>query len=382
MRYSRRSFLGSAIAGGATLMSALQARGMEASWSGTDLLAARSRHFDTNGVIRLNSNENPYGPPSDAVDAIMGAFGEANRYPRASDEALRAAIAKRHGVKEANVLIGAGSGETLRLATEFCTSPTRHLVSAAPTFENPTTNATRLERPVKAPRVDAQLGLDLDAMLAAAPGAGLVFLCNPNNPTGTVYSLGDVLEFIKGVNRRAPQATILVDEAYFEYVDHPGYGTAIPTALANPSVIVSRTFSKVFGLAGLRVGYAIAHAETIRKLEPWRLANGIAQLSAAAAIACCDLPEHVKRQQALNRETREFTLRQLRATGYTVLPSHTNFVLVDVKRDANAFQKTCLEQGVAIGRPFPPLDTHARISIGTMEEMKKALPIVAGLLKV
>jgi histidinol-phosphate aminotransferase len=353
---------------------------MEASWSGTDLLANR-RGFDANGVIRLNSNENPYGPPADAVDAIMQAFGEANRYPAASDQALRAAIARRHGVKEENILIGAGSGETLRLATEFYTSPTRHLVSAAPTFENPTTNATRLQRTIKAPRVDSQLRLDLDAMLAAAPGAGLVFLCNPNNPTGTVYSLGDVLEFIKGINRRAPQAAILVDEAYYEYVDHPGYGTAIPTALQNPSVIVSRTFSKVFGLAGMRVGYAIGHADTIRKLEPWRLANGVSQLASAAAIACCELPEHVTRQQQLNRDARDFTLKQLKATGHTVFPSHTNFVLVDVKRDAKALQKTLLERGVAIGRPFPPLDTHARISIGTMDEMKKALPVIVEALK-
>jgi histidinol-phosphate aminotransferase len=201
-------------------------------------------------------------------------------------------------------------------------------------------------------------------MEAASIGAGLVFVCNPNNPTGTVHSLSDVLALVERVNRRAPQAHILIDEAYFEYVDLPGYGTAIPAALANKSIIVSRTFSKVFGLAGMRVGYAIAHADTIKRLEPWRLANGISQLSASAAVASCELEEHVKRQQQLNHEARAYTLQAVNGAGFKALPSHTNFILVDVRRDAAAFQKACLARNVAIGRPFPPLDRHARVSIG------------------
>ncbi|MGQ0650100.1 MAG: pyridoxal phosphate-dependent aminotransferase [Gemmatimonadaceae bacterium] len=382
MHYSRRSFLGTAIAGGATLIPALQARGMEAgSWSGAADLTSRPGAFDVNGVIRLSSNENPYGPAASAIDALMQSFGVANRYPQASDALLRTAIAKRHGVKDECVLVGAGSAETLRLLTEFCTSSAQHLVTASPTFEQPAVNAARLGRPIKAPKVDSQLRLDLDAMEAASAGAGLVFLCNPNNPTGTVYPLSDVLSFIGRVNQRAPQAYILVDEAYFEYVDLPGYGTAIPAAMENKSIVVSRTFSKVFGLAGARVGYAIAHADTIKKLEPWRLNNGVSSLSAAAAIASCELEDHVKRQQALNREVRNFTLKTVNAAGFTAAPTHTNFIMVDIRRDATAFQKKCLERGVSIGRPFPPLDRYSRISIGTMDEMKKALPIVLEVLR-
>lgn len=382
MPQSRRSFLGTAIIGGATMIPVLQARGMEASWAGNDPLAkAIAGGFDVNGVIRLNSNENPYGPASNAIDALMQSFGMANRYPRDSDAALRSAIAKRHGVKAENVLIGAGSGETLRIATEAFTSGTAHLVAAAPTFENPITAATRLQRPIKAPRVDSQYRLDLDAMAAAAPGAGLVFVCNPNNPTGTVYPLSDVLALVDKVNRAAPTARLLIDEAYFEYCDLPGYDTAIPAALANKSIIVSRTFSKIFGLAGMRAGYAIAHADTIKALEPWRMANGVSALSAAAAVASCELDDHVKRQAALNAEVRAYTLKTVNAAGIKAHPTYTNFILAEVGRDPNEFQKACLAKGVAIGRAFPPLDKHARISIGTMDEMQRALPIVLGILK-
>lgn len=372
MPQSRRAFLGTAVAGSASLIPMLQARGLEGgSWS---------PHFDTNGVIRLNSNENPNGPARAAVDAITRAFVDANRYTQSNDAALRAAVARRHGVKEENVLLGAGSGETLRICSEALTSSSAHLVAAAPTFEQPAAHMTRLGRETKAPPVDAMLRLDLGAMVAASPGAGLVFLCNPNNPTGSAYPLSDVLAFIKDVHRRSPNSFVLVDEAYFEYCDLAGYGTAIPAALADPRIIVARTFSKVFGLAGMRVGYGIAHADTIKRLEPWRLQNSVSALSSAAAMASCELAGHIKEQQRLNNEARAFALKTLNDAGFKALPTYTNFVMADIRRDAKAFQDACAKEGVAIGRPFPPLNTHARISIGTMDEMRRALPVITRLL--
>ncbi len=374
MPQSRRAFLGAAAAGSASLIPLLQARGLEGG-------AWRAVGTDANGVIRLNSNENPNGPARMAVEAITRAFGDANRYTQSNDAVLRAAVARRHGVKEENVLLGAGSGETLRICSEALTSNAAHLVAAAPTFEQPATHMARLGRETRAPAVDAMLRLDLGAMVAASPNAGLVFLCNPNNPTGTAYPLSDVLAFIKDVHQRAPRAHVLVDEAYFEYCDLAGYDTAIPAALADPRIIVARTFSKVFGLAGLRVGYGIAHADTIRKLEPWRLQNSISALSSAAAVASCDIGAHVKEQQRLNGEARSYALKALNDAGFKAMPTYTNFVMADIRRDAKAFQDACAKEGVAIGRPFPPLNTHARISIGTMDEMKRALPVITRLLK-
>lgn len=374
MPQSRRAFLGTAAAGGVSLIPMLQARGMEGgTWTGA---------FDANGVIRLSSNENPYGPARSAVDAITRAFVDANRYTQATDAVLRTAIAKRHGVKDANVLIGAGSGETLRICSEALTSSAAHLVAASPTFEQPAAHMTRLGRETRAPKVDAMLRLDLGAMAASSSGAGLVFLCNPNNPTGTAYPLSDVMSFIGDVHRRSPNTYVLVDEAYFEYCDLAGYDTAIPAALANPRIIVARTFSKVFGLAGMRVGYGVAHADTIKKLEPWRLQNSVGALSAAAAVASCDLgPSYIREQQKLNGDARAYTLKVLNDAGITARPTFTNFVMADIRRDALKFQAACAKEGVAIGRSFPPLDTHARISIGTMDEMKRALPVITALLK-
>jgi histidinol-phosphate/aromatic aminotransferase/cobyric acid decarboxylase-like protein len=310
MPQSRRAFLGTAVAGGATFIPFLQARGMEA---GTWTQPA----FDTNGVIRLNSNENPHGPHRAAVEAITSAYRDINRYTQSNDAILRTAVAKRHGVKEENVLLG----------------------------------------------------------------AGLVFLCNPNNPTGTAYPHSDVMSFIGEVNRRSPSSRILVDEAYFEYCDLPGYDTLVPLAITDPRIIVARTFSKVFGLAGMRVGYGIAHADTIKKLEPWRLQNSISALSSAAAVVSCDLGDHIKTQQRLNGEARSFALKSLNDEGYKTLPSYTNFVIASIGRDAKKFQEACAKEGVAVGRPFPPLDTHARISIGTMDEMQRAMPTILRLLK-
>lgn len=379
MPQSRRAFLGTAAVGGASLIPWLQARGLE---GGSLPPRLTSRVMDENGVIRLSSNENPYGPAKQAVDAIGRALSDANRYTQSNDNVLRSAVAARHGIKEEHVLLGAGSGEILRMATEALTSPSLHLVAASPTFEQPAAHMARLSRLTKAPRVDSELRLDLNAMLDAAPGAGLVFVCNPNNPTGTAYPLSDILTFVSEVHRRSPSTTVLIDEAYFEYCDLPGYDTAIPAAISNPRVIVARTFSKVFGLAGLRVGYGITHPDTVKLLDPWRLQNSISALSSAAAGVSSALPrDYIVEQQRLNRVARDFTLKSLRDAGVKPFPSYTNFVMADIRRDAKKFQEACAKDGIAIGRPFPPLDTYARISIGTMDEMQRALPRVAGLLK-
>ena len=371
---SRRSFLRTAGAGGAALFAGdlVAARGREA-------LAAGRLHPDPHAaaaLIRVDSNENPNGPAPAVLDAMRAMFSESNRYPKDTDVELRDAIARKHGVRTEQNLLGCGSGEVLRYATEAFTSSGRALVSAAPTFEIPVRTALRLGAQVREPRVDSQLRLDLDAMTAAAAGAGLVFFCNPNNPTGRVYGKADAVAFIRGVQRRAPDAVVLVDEAYFEYVADLAYDTLIPMAVDDPRVVVARTFSKVHGLAGMRVGYAVAHEKTIATLEPLRLASGVNVLAARAAVTAMGLRDHVDRERAANQATRDFTVRALREAGLDCQPTHTNFVMTDIHRDAALFQKACRERGVAVGRPFPPLPTYLRLSIGTMDEMRSAVRVV------
>ena len=212
-------------------------------------------------------------------------------------------------------------------------------------------------------------------MADASKGAGLVYFCNSNNPTATVHSKSDVTSFVERVNRVSPETTILIDEAYHEYVDDPGYGTAIPLALANPRVVVCRTLSKVFGMAGLRVGYAIGQVDTLKKMSSYLLGSNVNQLALVAAAFTLTDTAHIAAEQKKNHAARAFARKFFEDGGYTVHGADANFLMVDIRRDAKAFKLECVKHNVAIGRAFPALPTHARVSIGTMAEMTKAVPV-------
>lgn len=374
MSVSRRQFVNSLGLGGAGLLAApsLIGRGREAAAAAIAPWIDASPYAAQSSLIRLDSNENPNGPSARALEALRGALGEANRYPDSPEDQLREAIAKEHGVRAENIVLGCGSGETLRQCVEAYTSPTAALVTASPTFENPQRVAELLGRPVVSVPVDAKLRLDLDAMAARSGGAGLVFLCNPNNPTATVHGDASVRGFISRIRTSSPTTTILVDEAYHEYVDEPTYRTAVPLAIADPRVIVARTFSKVHGMAGLRVGYAIAHAETARRLTAFRLGSGVNVLAATAAMASVSDAAHVREEQRRNREAKAFARGVFEKAGYEVGASDTNFLMIDLKRDTQPVRMACRANGVAVGRAFPPLTTWLRVSIGTMDEMQRA----------
>jgi histidinol-phosphate aminotransferase len=217
-------------------------------------------------------------------------------------------------------------------------------------------------------------------MAAACTGAGLVFLCNPNNPTGTVHGAADLKAAIGAMLRAAPQVTILVDEAYHEYVDDPGYASLVPLALEDPRVIVSRTMSKAFGMAGLRLGYAIGNPKTLERMKPHMVGNNVNQLVGKAATVALGLTAHIEQERKRNAEVRRWTTGWFTKAGFAVAPSAANFLMVDIRRDAKAFRETCRERGVEVGRPFPPLLTHSRISIGTAEEMQRASEVFRAVL--
>ena len=380
MTIDRRSFLRSVGAGSAaTLIPLVQARGHEA--------ASVLRRLDTPDrliaadLIRLDSNENPLGPAPEALKAITEWFGEAGRYPDLIYDGLTDGVSRYVKVPKDHLLFGSGSGEILKVATETFVTRDRPLVTAGPTFETCGNRAGELGLPVKTIPVDRALRLDLDAMSAACDGAGLVFLCNPNNPTGTLHSAAALRDAMTRMLRAAPQLMVLVDEAYHEYVDDPGYSTMIPFALAERRVIVSRTFSKAYGMAGLRLGYAIARPETLEKMEPHLVSNNVNQLVGAAAVASLKLPGYADRERRRNSEARSFAVQILTDAGYQVAPPQANFLMVDIRRDSKEFREACRVRGVAVGRPFPPLTTHARISIGTLEEMQYAMGVITQVLR-
>jgi histidinol-phosphate aminotransferase len=339
-------------------------------------------------AIRISSNENPLGPGKAALDAIVRKFPEAGRYPFNStpaDSALVAAIATKFGVKSENVVLGAGSQEILKSAVRAFTSPSRRLVTAAPSFENCPQMAARLGHPVTEIKVDDALRLDLNGMGAAAPGAGLVFLNNPNNPTATVHGSKAIAEFVQKVRASSPDTVILIDEAYHDYVTDPAYESAIPLALQTPNVFVVRTFSKAYGMAGLRVGYAIGQAATVKPLAQLKMPYNVSVFGVAASLAALAderSERHMADERARNTEVRAYTVKALDDLGCKSSDSQANFLFVDVGRTAEEFRDACAKQGVLVGRPFPPLEkTHARISLGTMDEMKKATAVFRSVLR-
>src|SRR6185503_14485746 len=287
MSVSRRGFLrGTVFPFSGTVIAA---RGMEAS----QVEAAQERtgrSLVPPGIteIRISSNENPLGPGKAVLDAILGKFPEAGRYPFNStpnDGALTSAIASKFKIKRENVVLGGGSQEILKNAVRAFTTPSRGLVTGAPSFENCPGVAKKLSHPIKEIKVDSMFRLDLESMVDAAKGAGLVFLNNPNNPTATVLGAKVVADFVSRVRQSSPETVVLIDEAYHDYVTDPSYESAIPMALDTPNVFVTRTFSKAYGMAGMRVGYAIGRAETIKPLEKLKMPYNISVFSLAAAIA-------------------------------------------------------------------------------------------------
>lgn len=386
MPLSRRSFLSSLGRPEAAPVRAfaIAERGREAAQAAAKPGAAPPPAPIDPNAIRLDSNENPLGPGPLAMDALTKAFEWAGRYPtnaKPNTGDLRQAVARKLQLRPENVVIGNGSGELLRIATRVYVSSSRHLISAAPSFESPVQVAEQLGLPAMRVPVDAAGRLDLDKMAEAARWAGLVFLCNPNNPTGTVHSFKTVSDFVARVRKESPETAILIDEAYHDYVDDPGYGTAISLALEHPNVFVTRTLSKAYGMAGLRIGYAVGQARTIEGLQRWVMTFNTNSLAQAAAAASLRDQAHIDQERARNTEVRKYTMGFFKDLGFKATDSQTNFVFVDIGRPAKAFKEACAKGGILVGREFPPLEkSWARISLGTMDEMKKATAVFAQVL--
>ncbi len=327
--------------------------------------------------IRINSNENPLGPGKVALDAITGKFPEASRYPFNSSPKegdLVDTLAKKYQTKPENIVLGAGSQEILKSAVRAFVSPYRHLVTAAPTFENCTGFARKMKFPVTEIKVDSQCKLDLEGMIATVRGAGLVFFNNPNNPTATVHGSKVVADFVERVRRISPDTVILIDEAYHDYVTDPSYSTAIPLALSTPNVFVARTFSKAYGMAGMRIGYAIGQTDSVKPLARLRMPYNVSVFGIAATIASLNDPKHIEDERARNTQVRAFTVKALEDLGCKSTESNANFIFTEIGRPAREFRDACAKTGVMVGRDFPPFESsYCRISMGTMDEMKKAV---------
>ena len=327
------------------------------------------------GLVRLSANENPYGPSPAALRAMREAFSLAWRYPDEAGEELVSDLVAVHGLPKESFLVGDGSSEILKLAASAFTGPGRKLVLADPTFEAIGIHARVHGAEIVAVPLDAQYGHDLDKM--AVEGAGLVYLCNPNNPTGSITPKARVRAFLEAV---PSSTTVLVDEAYHHYADSPEYESVASLVPARSNLIVARTFSKIHGMAGLRLGYAIAQRPAIEKLAAhaaWDSANIIALAAGRASLRDTSYVAEGRRR---NAATKAHVVAELARLGYQVVPSQTNFILIDVRKEVKPAIEALRERGVLVGRLFPALPRHLRVTIGTPPQMRRFLQAFATVL--
>ena len=333
-----------------------------------DLLdAPRSKPMPP-GPIRLNFNENPYGPAPKARAALADCAAISNRYPDEAYREVTAALAQKYSFKLENIILGCGSTEILRAADDAFLDSTRNVVAAAPTFEAVLDYARVLHSNAVLIPLTSDHRHDLPKMAAACTSkTGVVYVCNPNNPTGTYIPRDDMAAFVAAV---PPSTLILVDEAYFEFADAPAYGTAIPLIAAHPNVLVARTFSKIYGMAGMRLGYGVGSKPTIELISRYLVQDNINAAVIGAAMASLEDFEGLASAHDKLMRTRDWLYAQLKKDGRNAIPSQGNFVMLDVGTDAKPVIAQFAERQILVGRYFPSMPTFIRVTVGTQPEIE------------
>ena len=318
----------------------------------------------------LNANEFPEGPPKASVEAMARVLGDSNRYHYQEFPEFYATLAACEGLTAEQILVGAGSTEILHAAVEAFTSPTIPLIAPWPTYEAaPELARAKGHAVVKIP-LNAAYAPDVHKLAAEAEKArgGLIYLCHPNNPTSVLTPCADMAWLVENL----PANTyLLVDEAYLHYGTSSDAVTTMPYVKAEKNVIVSRTFSKVYGMAGLRVGFAAARPELIHRMEPYRN-SVISIVSVRAVLAALEIGEDlIEERRAKIDRTRSELCSWLTERKIGFIPPQGNFIVIETGQDARHMQTLMLSKGIAVGRPFQTLEKMMRVTIGTDAEMAK-----------
>jgi histidinol-phosphate aminotransferase len=326
------------------------------------------RELGLERVVKLASNEGPLGPFPQALAAMERAAGELNRYPDGGAYRLRTALADRHGVRFEEIAVGSGADGVIDGISQAVLDPGDEIVCGWPSFPSYVIYALKLgATPVQVPLREHRY--DLDTLLGAVtPRTKLVYICHPNNPTGTMNTRAELDDYFA----RVPEHVLTVlDQAYFEYIDDPDYADGIAEYFKTGlRVVVVRTFSKIYGLAGVRVGYGVAAAELVTELGKTRRAFDLTTTAQEAALASLDVPDELARRRKLNAQGREELARMLRDAGYEVVgPAVGNFLYVEVGDDAGALFDALLRQGVIV-RPLAGFGAPGaiRVTVGTPDE--------------
>ena len=321
-------------------------------------------------LAKLANNENNWGIPDSVMEAMEGAWKYAGRYGY-PDPGINQTIAEYDGIKPENIMLGAGSGEILNVVGVTFLQGGKKVLGVTPSYMSVYSHATSLKSEAITMPLTKDHRQDIGQMIDIAKKRqneiGFVYVVNPNNPTGVIVTKDEVQQLVDNLPAGMP---ILLDEAYHHYVDDPAYATGMPYVTQGKPVIVARTFSKIAGMAALRIGYAAAPPELLQKMRPYSTGsvNVLARYGAVATLKDRKAMEDVKQK---TKQLRDKTSKELRDLGYEVIPSQTNFFMVGLRREVQPVIQAFREEGVLVGRPFPPMTQHLRVSIGTAEEMDR-----------
>ncbi|MDH7576361.1 MAG: histidinol-phosphate transaminase [Bacillota bacterium] len=336
------------------------------------------RELGISGVIKLASNENPLGPSPLALEALQRAIARVNFYPDSNCFYLKRVLAAHLGCREENLIIGNGSDELLKLIAETFLEREDEVIFAHPSFSEYEFASKIMEANCISVPVKEDLTHDLEAMAKKiGPRTKLIFICNPNNPTGTIVTQEELQAFFAGIS---PDILIIVDEAYHEYVTDPLYPNSLQFVEEGRNVIILRTFSKIYGLAGLRIGYGISRPEIIALINRVREPFNVNLLAQEAARAGLEDKDHLKRSRDMVLEGKEYLYKAFQKMGLKYVPTHANFVFVNVFRDSREVFPALLREGVIVrtGDIFG-YPTYIRVTIGTPQENER---FIAGLERV
>jgi len=372
---SRRNFMG----GMAAAVGYLSTRPGAELWAqgGPAAVAAQSargpmtpEQYDR--MAKLSSNENNFGIPDSVMKAMTNAWKYANRYGYPDGDIVQA-IATHHGVKPENILLGAGSGEILDVTGTTFLLGGKKVLGCDPTYGSVYQHATAIKADAIKVGLKTDYSQDIPQMIELAnkhaSEIGLFYLCNPNNPTGMVVPKQEVKAVIEGIPKDMP---ILIDEAYHHFVESSQYETSLPYVLEGRPIVIARTFSKIAALAAMRLGYAVAPAPIIQKMRPYSMGsiNALVKHGGVASLKDTAAQEDVKRKVVTLRTK---MTNELKGYGYEVIPSETNFFMVGIGRQVQPVIEEFRQRDVLVGRPFPPMLEHMRVSVGTPEEMDRFL---------
>lgn len=331
-------------------------------------------------IVRLSNNESPYGPFPSVVSAMAKAGERGNYYVTTEAAALQAKLAERNGVSPASVLLGVGSTEPLRAAVQVFSSAAHPPVAAEPTYETVASAAGLAGIEVVKVPVNERGGHDVRRMVEAArqADAGLLYLCNPNNPTGAITSRQELDWLMENL---PPGILLLADEAYIDFVDDPQFQSALAYLKRGRQVVIVRTFSKIHGMAGMRMGYALGPEELLARMRPRMLGRmGLNHAGVAGALAGLDDQAAYERVRAETLRVRRWFTEKLSKLGYQCFDSQANFLMIDVRRPVEPVAAKLFEAGFGVGRLFPSMPSHLRVSLGTMADMERFLPALEGIL--